>query len=83
VLGDAITHDAQGQFIEQEPAPRGSPHEPQACGAGADTMLPPRPTANAESRLCNDVLSQDGQTGVVLAWTSNSKSLRHSRHSYS
>ena len=60
---------ARAQFIEQDPGPRGSPHDPQGpIDSFAEKAAPPlAPTAKAERRFRKSSLSQDGHDGVWSA----------------
>ena len=52
--------------MEQEPGPRGSPHEPHGpigCVPEKPAELPLAPTANADSRFCSSWLSHEGHAG--------------------
>ena len=66
--------ESDGQFSEQDPGPRGSPHEPQGAGAalrdGDDGVVL---TAKTDNCLSSSVLVQDGQIGVRSARVRNSK----------
>jgi len=73
----------RSQFIEQAPAPRGSPQVPQAPGAKLAAAGAARPTANADRRFSRVEVSQVGHGGAGPVRTSNSKSCRHREHWYS
>ena len=52
--------------MEQEPGPRGSPHEPQAPDEGAESPeeeTEPDVTAKTDSCLSSSALAQEGQLG--------------------
>jgi hypothetical protein len=60
--------------LEQLPAPRGSPHEPQGIGpAMRDDPDEGALTANTESCLSRLVLAHFGHSSLVDSRTSNSK----------
>lgn len=59
--------DAEGQFIEQEPGPRGSPQWPQPPLIGTsdtDDAPPALRAANTDWRFWSFGLSQDGHMGA-------------------
>jgi hypothetical protein len=55
-----------GQFIEHEPAPRGSPHDPQGDGEAERNAVEPPPvlTAKVDSSRASAWLPHVGHAGV-------------------
>ena len=65
---------ARGQFIEQEPGPRGSPHDPQGprgCCVAPEAGPEVR-AANTDWRFSSSVPWQDGHAGVAAPRVSHS-----------
>ncbi|MEO5820299.1 MAG: hypothetical protein ABIT71_07300, partial [Vicinamibacteraceae bacterium] len=66
------------EFIEHDPAPRGSPHEPHGPGAADRIALaPPVLTANVENSRASVPLPQVGQHGASEPRTSVSNRCWH------
>lgn len=74
---------AVNQFIEQEPGPLGSPHEPQAPGPLEPAQSAVAPTPKDENCFCSLVALQDGHAGVAEPRTSASNRWLHSWQRYS
>lgn len=73
-VGKEDSGEIRSQFIEQEPGPRGSPHEPQAptgiCvapDAGLEVLA-----ANTDCRFSSVVPWHDGHSGVEAPRVSHS-----------
>src|SRR5258706_2127564 len=75
------------QLIEQDPGPRGSPHDPHApvdAGNGAGSPFPALVlTAKTDSSFCRFAPSHDGQLGDWPSRVRYSNCWPQPRHSYS
>jgi len=69
--------------MEQEPGPRGSPHDPQGPATGADADGPFAETAKTDSFGVRFLPRHFGQTALSFPKTRASNSFWHVLHEYS
>jgi hypothetical protein len=86
LLDDLFEHpqgNSRESIHEQEPGPRGSPHDPHAPELLELAQSAFAPTPNEENCFCSFVALHDGQAGVVEPCTSASNRWLHSWQRYS